>query len=127
MRGVRHNRIPVLVVEMDPMCRRVVERILGDHCEVTTSCDFCRIIALVQRYFFHTLFVDHDLSAPGAIELFRRTRVLAPNTRRLLMIGENVENLQYYLRTGLVSGFVTRTSSNQEILSAVISPHQRSR
>ena len=88
------NRISVLVVEMDPMCRRAVERILGDYCRVTTSCDFQDILRLVMTNCFHTLFVDYDLSQPGAIELFRRARIMAPSTKRLLMTGENVENLQ---------------------------------
>ena len=124
MTDAQHRTISVLVAEMEPMCRRVVKRILSDHCNVTTSCDFYRIIDLVKSEYFHTLFIDYDLSAPGAIELFRRTRILAPNTKRLLMTGVNVENLQYYLKSGLISCFVTRTSSNQEILSAVLSPNR---
>lgn len=109
----------VLVVEMDPMCRRVVERILNESCQITTSCDYEEIISLLKREKFDTLFVDNDLPSPGAIPLFETAAKLAPSTRRVLMTGEHVDNLQYYLKVGLIDAFVTRTTPSSTIERAV--------
>jgi DNA-binding NtrC family response regulator len=116
------NKISVLVVEMDPMCRRVVERILSGSCRITTCSDYAEILDLLRRARFDTLFVDNDLPSPGVIALFKEARQISPGTKRVLMTGENVVNLQHYLDTGLVSAFVTRTTSSSEIEREVITP-----
>ena len=120
---LRENTRPktlVLVVEMDPMCRRVVERILNTSCQIITACDFDEIVSLLRQRQFDTLFVDNDLPSPGAIPLFETAARLSPKTRRILMTGEHVENLQYYLRVGLIDAFVTRTTPSSTIKRAVI-------
>jgi DNA-binding NtrC family response regulator len=116
------NKISVLVVEMDPMCRRVVERILSSSCRITTCSDYAEILDLLRRIRFDTLFVDNDLPPPGVIALFKEARQISPGTKRVLMTGENVVNLQHYLDTGLVSAFVTRTTSSGEIEREVTTP-----
>jgi DNA-binding NtrC family response regulator len=120
IQGVSEYKTRVLVVEMDPMCRRVVERILGNSCKITTSCDFDEIKFLLEKGDFDTLFVDNDFPSPGAIYLFETARQRAPHTRRVLMTGENVTNLQYYLNIGLIDACVTRTTSGKNIEKEVI-------
>lgn len=115
IQGVPEYKTRVLVVEMDPMCRRVVERILGNSCEITTSCDFNEIVLLLKKRTFDTLFVDNDFPSPGAIFLFETAKQCAPRTKRILMTGENVANLQYYMSIGLVDACVTRTTSGKNI------------
>ena len=113
------NKTLVLVVEMDPMCRRVVERILKESCRIVTSCDYDEIVSLLKNNCFDTLFVDNDFPFPGAIDLFETSRKLSPSTRRILMTGEHVENLQHYLKIGLIHDFVTRTTPGRIIQAAV--------
>ena len=105
----------VLVVEMDPMCRRVVERVLGHSCEIVSSCDLDEIVKLLEEQPFDTLFVDFDFPPPGAIALFEAARNRTPDIRRVLMTGENVANLQHYLNTGLIDACVTRMTPGKII------------
>lgn len=116
------NKITVLIVEMDPMCRRVMERILSDTCRIRTSSEYEEIVSLLQQGLFDTLFVDNDFPEPGVIHLFEEARRISPQTKRVLMTGENVVNLQNHLKTGLVSSFVTRTSSSGDIQREVTTP-----
>jgi DNA-binding NtrC family response regulator len=116
------NRILVLVVEMDPMCRRVMERILSDTCHVMTAHEYNDIIALLKAHDFDTLFVDNDFPHPGVMALFEHARDISPRTKRILMTGEHVENLQYFLRVGTVNTYVTRTTSRKDIEREAISP-----
>jgi DNA-binding NtrC family response regulator len=109
----------VLVVEMDPMCRRVVERILKESCRIVTSCDYDEILTLLREKAFDTLFVDNDFPFPGVIQLFEKASRLSPPTKRILMTGEHVENLQYYLKVGLINDYVTRTTPSRIIEAAV--------
>jgi DNA-binding NtrC family response regulator len=116
---VPDNRPLVLVVEMDPMCRRVVERILRPRCRIMTSSDYDEILDLLKTNSFDTLFVDNDLPSPGVIQLFKTAIQLSPHTKRILMTGEHVENLQYYLQIGLINSFVTRTTPGKTIEAEV--------
>ena len=113
--SVPEYKTRVLIVEMDPMCRRVVERILGASCEIKTSCDFEEILRLLKSNAVDTLFVDNDFPPPGAIALFENALQFSPETRRVLMTGENVNNLQHYLSTGLIDACVTRTTPGRII------------
>ena len=113
--SVPEYKTRVLIVEMDPMCRRVVERILGESCEITTSCDLEEILRLLKSNAVDTLFVDNDFPPPGAIGLFENAVQYSPGTRRVLMTGENVHNLQHYLSTGLIDACVTRTTPGRII------------
>jgi DNA-binding NtrC family response regulator len=115
IQSVPEYRTRVLVVEMDPMCRRVVERILGNSCNIVTSCDYQEIITLLSAEPFDTLFVDYDFPDPGALALFKAAKKCAPSTRRILMTGENVMNLQHYLDVGLIDACVTRMTSGKII------------
>ncbi len=112
----------VLVVEMDPMCRRVVERLLSNSCRITTASEYQEILGLLKQLRFDTLFVDNDLPHPGVIALFKEARQISPATKRVLMTGENVLDLQHYLDTGLVNAFVTRTTSGGDIEREVTTP-----
>lgn len=113
--GLPEYKTRVLVVEMDPMCRRVVERILGSSCEIVCACEYDEIAQLLDNKVFDTLFVDFDFPAPGAVALFEHARQCTPDTRRILMTGEHVANLQYYLEIGLIDACVTRTTSGKII------------
>jgi DNA-binding NtrC family response regulator len=119
IQSVPEYRTRVLVVEMDPMCRRVVERILEASCNIVTTCDYDEIVSLLTKESFDTLFVDYDFPDPGALALFETAQKCAPSTRRILMTGENVANLQYYLKIGLVDACVTRMTSGRIIEEAV--------
>ncbi len=121
MQALPKYKTRVLVVEMDPMCRRVVERVLDRSCDIVTTCDFEEIIQLLENNTFDTLFVDFDFPAPGAIALFEFARRQAPETRCVLMTGENVSNLQHYLSTGLIDACVTRTTPARVIEAEVTS------
>jgi DNA-binding NtrC family response regulator len=116
------NRSLVLVVEMDTMCRRAMERILGASCRVITAVDYDEIVTLLSEYAFDALIVDNDFPEPGVMALFERARAISPGTKRILMTGENVVNLQHYLEVGTVNQMVTRTTSPKEIERAAISP-----
>jgi DNA-binding NtrC family response regulator len=120
---IASNRlISVLIAETDPLCRRAVQHLLRDRCHLCTSTDAREILELIRCCHFHTLFVDSDLPPPGPIDLFKKARILAPTTKRVLMTGENVENLQLYLNSKIIHTFVSRTSSNLEIVDAVTKP-----
>ncbi len=118
---VPEYRTRVLVVEMDPMCRRVMERILGASCDIITSCDYEEIVSLLSKELFDTLFVDYDFPSPGALALFETSKECSPSTRRVLMTGENVMNLQHYLKVGLIHSCVTRTTPGKIIEEEVTS------
>jgi DNA-binding NtrC family response regulator len=127
IQSVSEYRTRVLVIEMDPMCRRVVERILSNSCFVVTSCNYQEIVSLLQNETFDTLFVDYDFPDPGALGLFEVAKQYSPSTKRILMTGENVVNLQYYLKTGLINACVTRTTPGRVIEEEVTSKSASSR
>ena len=117
-----YDRIPVLLVEMDPMCRQAVTHLLHDHCNVTALTKYNRIIEMMHHFAFQTLYVDYDLPSPGAIALFEEARRIAPNMKRVLMSGIAVRNLDVYLKEGLIHAFVTRISTVMDIRRAVLGP-----
>jgi DNA-binding NtrC family response regulator len=110
---------------MDPMCRRVVQRILSDTCDVMTASKYNEILEMLKTHHFDSLFVDNDLPQPGVIQLFREAQEIAPDTKRILMTGENVVNLQHYLKIGLVNAYVTRTTSSTDIEREVTTPPKK--
>ena len=113
------TKTTVLLVEMDPMCRRVVEHILTPSCQIVTSCDYDEIVSFLSHYIFDTLFVDNDFPAPGVIQLFETASRVSPTTKRILMTGEHVDNLHHYLSIGLVNSYVTRTTPSRIIEAEV--------
>jgi len=116
------NKPLVLIIEMDPMCARVIERILKGMCTIINACTYDEVIKLLNENEFNTLYVDNDFPDPGVIELFKVSREISPKTKRILMTGENVVNLQDYLKSGLVSSYVTRNTSNKVIAHEIRSP-----
>jgi DNA-binding NarL/FixJ family response regulator len=115
-------RISVLLVETDPVRRRMISRLLSERCRVSVSTHFHKIVEMLRCLDFHTLCVDHALPSPGAVALLTTARRVAPNTKRVLMPGDNRRNLQRYLETGLIQGYIQRNAASREILEAIVRP-----
>ena len=124
MPNLDKKKFSVLLAETDPICRRAVARLLQERCHVTTSTKFYKIVELLRFFSFNTLYVDYRLPAPGAIPLLEAARELAPDTKRVLMSEEHVENLREHVNNRLIHACLNRASTRIDILRAILLPAQ---
>lgn len=108
--GAAHRSSPthVLLVEDDPLARRLSARLLRAEFRVTEAeCGDEALFAL-HRERFDVVLTDYRMPAMTGIELLEHTRVHEPHMRRVLMSAGNVPGLAGLCASGIVQAFIRK-------------------
>lgn len=114
------NKKRILIVDDEHLILKSLEvNLRREHFDVYTASDVKEALNLVQRHHFHVILSDYHLGELTGIDLFEKTKVIAPDTKLILFSGHDEKFINGTKLSEKADLFLSKPFDLDEILEGI--------
>jgi DNA-binding NtrC family response regulator len=110
----------VLLVDDEPAVLRAYGRVLASlPVQLKTAASAADALAEVDAHGSDIVITDHDMPGQSGVWLLQEVRARLPGTKRILMSGRDIHDIEKHLASGLVHRFLAKPIDPQTLRASV--------